>query len=161
MIIGIGSDLCRIDRIAAVLGRHGARFENRCFTPIEQARARRRPGQEADAYAKRFAAKEACAKALGTGMRAGIAWRDMGVVNLPSGQPSMVLTGGALARLQFLTPTGYEGQVHLSLSDDDPYAMAFVVIAAQPLDRAVVQLDDSRTQEKHKSNSPSAQIDRP
>lgn len=133
MIIGIGSDLCRIDRIAAVLSRHGARFENRCFTEIEQARARRRPGQEADAYAKRFAAKEACAKALGTGMRAGIAWRDMGVVNLPSGQPTMELTGGALARLQTLTPSGYDASIHLSLSDDDPYALAFVVIALKSL----------------------------
>ncbi len=133
MIIGIGSDLCRIDRIEQTLVRFGERFEKRCFTDIEQSRADRRPAQRADTYAKRFAAKEACSKALGTGMRHGIAWRDMGVVNLPTGRPTMRLTGGALKRLQELTPKGFEADIHLSLTDDHPYAMAFVVISVNPM----------------------------
>jgi holo-[acyl-carrier protein] synthase len=133
MIVGIGSDLCRIDRIVQTLARFGQRFEHRCFTQTERHRANRRPDQKADTYAKRFAAKEACSKALGTGMRKGVAWRDMGVVNLPTGRPTMLLTGGALERLQELTPIGYEADIHLSLTDDHPYAMAFVVIGLKPL----------------------------
>ena len=132
MIVGIGSDLCRIDRIAQTLSRFGVRFEARCFTDTERARANRRPTMKADTYAKRFAAKEACSKALGTGMRNGVAWRDMGVVNLPTGRPTMHLTGRALKRLQELTPKGYDADIHLSLTDDHPYAMAFVVIGLKP-----------------------------
>lgn len=133
MIIGTGTDLARIDRIAATLERFGARFEARCFTPAERARAARRPLTRADTYAKRFAAKEACSKALGTGMRGGVAWRDMGVENLPSGAPTIRLAGGALARLAAITPPGYEARIHLSLTDDHPYALAFVVIEALPV----------------------------
>ncbi len=133
MIVGIGSDLCRIDRIEDTLARFGARFEARCFTAAEQARANRRPAKRADTYAKRFAAKEACSKALGTGMRRGVAWRDMEVVNLPTGRPTLSLTGGALKRLEELTPPGFAADIHLSLTDDHPYAMAFVVIGLQPL----------------------------
>jgi holo-[acyl-carrier protein] synthase len=129
MIMGIGSDLCRIDRIEQTLARFGERFEARCFTDVERARANRRPAMKADTYAKRFAAKEACSKALGTGMRRGVAWRDMGVINMASGRPTMLLTGGALERLQELTPDGFEADIHLSLTDDHPYAMAFVVIS--------------------------------
>jgi holo-[acyl-carrier protein] synthase len=132
MIVGIGSDLCRIDRIEKTLARFGARFEERIFTDTERARANRRPEQKADTYAKRFAAKEACSKALGTGMRRGVAWRDMGVINLPTGRPTLQLTGGALQRLQELTPIGYEADIHLSLTDDHPFAMAFVVIGLKP-----------------------------
>jgi holo-[acyl-carrier protein] synthase len=138
LIIGIGSDLCRIDRIEKTLAKFGARFEARCFTDIERARAGRRPAQKADTYAKRFAAKEACSKALGTGMRNGVAWRDMGVINLPTGRPTMLLTGGALERLQELTPIGYEADIHLSLTDDTPYAMAFVVIGLKQIATAHV-----------------------
>lgn len=136
MIIGIGSDLCRIDRIEKTLAKFGARFEARCFTDVERARADRRPAMKADTYAKRFAAKEACSKALGTGMRKGVAWRDMGVVNLATGRPTMLLTGSALKRLEELTPTGYEADIHLSLTDDHPYAMAFVVIGVKPIQLA-------------------------
>jgi holo-[acyl-carrier protein] synthase len=138
MIVGIGSDLCRIDRIEKTLARFGARFEARLFTDTERARANRRPEQKADTYAKRFAAKEACSKALGTGMRRGVAWRDMGVINLPTGRPTLQLTGRALERLQELTPIGYEAEIHLSLTDDDPFAMAFVVIGLKPLPQAPV-----------------------
>jgi holo-[acyl-carrier protein] synthase len=134
MILGIGSDLCRIDRIEATLTRFGSRFETRCFTQGEQARANRRPAQRADTYAKRFAAKEACSKALGTGMRRGVAWRDMEVINLPTGRPTLSLTGGALKRLQELTPPGFAADIHLSLTDDHPLAMAFVVIGLRPLE---------------------------
>lgn len=133
MIIGIGSDLCRIDRIEKTLARFGERFEARIFTDIERARANRRPKLKADTYAKRFAAKEACSKALGTGFRQGVAWRDMGVINLPSGRPTLQLTGAALHRLQQLTPIGYEADIHVSLTDDHPYAMAFVVIGLKSL----------------------------
>jgi holo-[acyl-carrier protein] synthase len=132
VIIGTGTDITRIDRIAATLERFGTRFEQRCFTDHERARAARRPLNRADTYAKRFAAKEACSKALGTGMRAGVAWRDMGVVNLPSGTPTLRLAGGALERLLHITPPGFEARIHLSLTDDHPYAMAFVVIEALP-----------------------------
>ena len=132
MILGIGSDLCRIDRIEQTLARFGERFEARCFTQIERDRANRRADQRAQTYAKRFAAKEACAKALGTGMRLGVSWRDMGVINLATGRPTLHLTGGALKRLQEMTPQGFEADIHLSLTDDDPYAMAFVVIGLKP-----------------------------
>ena len=132
MIIGIGSDLCDIRRVEQTLERFGQRFAERCFTPIEQARSNRRAARAAS-YAKRFAAKEACAKALGTGIRKGVAWRDMGVVNLKSGQPTMALTGGAAARLAEITPSGHKAVIHLSITDDHPMAQAFVVIEAVPL----------------------------
>ena len=129
MIVGIGSDLCDIRRLAQVLERHGERFTRRCFTDVERRKAERR-AEQASTYAKRFAAKEACAKALGTGIRDGVFWRDMGVVNRPSGQPTMRLTGGALARLLAIVPAGLEPVIHLSLTDEHPYAQAFVVIEA-------------------------------
>ncbi len=132
MILGIGSDLADIRRVAETLERFGERFTHRIFTEGERARSDRRPAVRAASYAKRFAAKEACAKALGTGLRRGVFWRDMGVVNLPSGQPTLRLTGGAQARLDALTPQGCEAVVHLSLTDDPPYAQAFVVIEARP-----------------------------
>ena len=129
MIIGIGSDLSDIRRIQASLDRFGDRFTQRLFTEIERTRSERKSDRAAS-YAKRFAAKEACAKALGTGMRRGVFWRDMGVVNLSSGQPTVALTNGALARLEAITPPGRRPVIHLSLSDDHPYAQAFVVIEA-------------------------------
>ena len=132
MIVGIGSDLCDIRRLSAVLERHGERFAARCFTDVERQKAERR-ADRAGTYAKRFAAKEACTKALGTGLRAGVFWRDMGVVNRPSGQPTMRLTGGALLRLQSIVPAGHEAVIHLSLTDEHPYAQAFVVIEAVPV----------------------------
>src|SRR5271156_3853704 len=134
MIIGIGSDLCDIRRIEETLGKFGDRFVARCFTEIERRRSDRRAGRAAS-YAKRFAAKEACAKALGTGMRRGVFWRDMGVVNLPSGQPTMKLTGGAAEPLKAMLPPGTEPFIHLTLTDEGPYAQAFVVIEARPLSR--------------------------
>src|SRR6516225_11248571 len=121
MILGIGSDIADARRIAKVIDRHGERFLDRVFTPIERARADRRRNR-VETYAKRFAAKEACAKALGTGLRAGVWWRDMGVVNLPGGQPTMALTGGAAARLKAITPSGYRAQINLSITDDFPIA---------------------------------------
>jgi holo-[acyl-carrier protein] synthase len=133
MIIGIGSDLVDIRRVAKVIERHGDRFLDRIFTDTERAKAERRANNEklvVATYAKRFAAKEACSKALGTGIRRGVWWRDMGVVNLPSGRPSMMLTGGALKRLQVLTPQGLEARIDLSLTDDWPLAQAFVIISA-------------------------------
>ena len=132
MIIGIGSDLCDARRIERAIERHGERFLARIFTDIERARAERRANR-VETYAKRFAAKEACAKALGTGLRAGVFWRDMGVVNLPSGRPTMKLTGGALARLQSITPAGCEARIDLSLTDEGPTAQAIVIITAVPL----------------------------
>ena len=129
MIIGLGSDLADIGRIGATLERFGERFVKRVFTDIERARSERKPDRAAS-YAKRFAAKEACAKALGTGMRAGVFWRDMGVVNLRSGAPTLALTGGAAKRLAAITPPGMTAYIHLSLTDDDPYALAFVIIEA-------------------------------
>ena len=130
MILGIGSDLTDIRRIQGSLDRFGARFTNRLFTETEQARSERKPDPAAS-YAKRFAAKEACAKALGTGVpRRGVHWRDMGVVNLPSGKPTLHLTGGAAERLAAMLPPGSEAVIHLSLTDDHPYAQAFVVIEA-------------------------------
>ena len=131
MILGIGSDITDIRRIEKVIERHGERFLARIFTDTERARAERR-AKSVETYAKRFAAKEACAKALGTGMRAGVWWRDMGVVNLPSGRPTMKLTGGALRRLQVLTPDGFEAQIDLTITDDFPQAQAIVIISAVP-----------------------------
>jgi holo-[acyl-carrier protein] synthase len=131
MIVGIGSDLCDIVRIEETLERFGQRFVERCFTDIERKRSDRRAGRAAS-YAKRFAAKEACAKALGTGLRRGVFWRDMGVINLPSGQPTMRLTGGAAARLAAITPEGCEPFIHLTITDEHPLAQAFVVIEARP-----------------------------
>ena len=129
MILGIGSDLSDIRRVAATLERFGERFTNRIFTEIERTRSERKPDR-ASSYAKRFAAKEACAKALGTGMRRGVFWKDMGVVNARSGQPTLALTGGAAARFAAMVPSGRRGVIHLSLTDDHPYAQAFVVIEA-------------------------------
>ena len=131
MILGIGSDLSDIRRIQASLDRFGDRFRNRCFTEIERRRSEAKPDAAAS-YAKRFAAKEACAKALGTGLRRGVFWRDMGVVNLRSGQPTLALTGGAADRLAELTPQGHRAVIHLSMTDDHPYAQAFVIIEALP-----------------------------
>ncbi len=132
MIIGIGSDLCDIRRIQTSLDRFGDRFPQRVYTEVERARSERK-GDRAASYAKRFAAKEACAKALGTGIRNGVFWRDMGVVNLRSGQPTMALTGGAKMRLDALLPPGTEARIHLSLTDEPPYAQAFVIIEAVPI----------------------------
>ncbi len=132
MIVGIGSDLCDIRRIQDTLDRFGDRFTARLFTETERARSERKPDRAAS-YAKRFAAKEAMAKALGTGVpRRGVHWADMGVVNLPSGKPTVALTGGAAARLEEITPAGHVAVVHLSLTDDHPYAQAFVVVEALP-----------------------------
>jgi holo-[acyl-carrier protein] synthase len=131
MIIGLGSDLCDIRRIQASLDRFGDRFTNRVFTDVERARSDRKPDRAAS-YAKRFAAKEACAKALGTGLRHGVFWRDMGVVNLRTGRPTLALTGGAAERLKAMTPEGCEAAIHLSLTDEVPYAQAFVIIEGLP-----------------------------
>ncbi|MEM9031777.1 MAG: holo-ACP synthase [Pseudomonadota bacterium] len=131
MILGVGTDLCNIERIAGVLERHGDRFRNRVFTKIEQAKAERRH-DVAGTYAKRWAAKEACSKALGTGLRMGIAWKDMAVSNLASGQPVMHVTGWAADRLRDMTPDGYDAVIHVTLTDDHPWAQAFVVIEARP-----------------------------
>jgi holo-[acyl-carrier protein] synthase len=130
MIIGLGSDLCNIERIENSLGRFGERFIARVFTETERAKADRRPFTRAGTYAKRFAAKEACAKALGTGFRQGVFWRDMGVVNLPSGRPTLELTGGALQALAELTPEGHEVRIDLTITDDFPMAQAIVIISA-------------------------------
>ena len=132
MILGIGTDLANIDRIQGVLSRYGDRFRNRVFTETEQAKASRLK-DEAGTYAKRWAAKEACSKALGTGLRMGIAWRDMSVTNLSSGQPVMEVTGWAKNRLDEMTPSDHEAVVHVSLTDDHPWAQAYVVIEARPL----------------------------
>ena len=129
MILGLGSDLCDIRRIQDSLDRFGDRFTRRLYTEVERARSERKTDRAAS-YAKRFAAKEACAKALGTGIRRGVFWRDMGVVNMRSGQPTMALTGGAAARLAAMIPPGHEARIHLSLTDEIPYAQAFVVIEA-------------------------------
>ena len=134
MIVGLGSDLCDIRRIEGVMQRHGDRFLQRVFTELERSRAlRRTESLRASTFAKRFAAKEACAKALGTGFRDGVFHSDMGVVNLRSGQPSLRLTGGALARLQSLTPPGTKAVLHLTMTDEYPYAFAQVTIEAQPV----------------------------
>jgi holo-[acyl-carrier protein] synthase len=131
MIIGLGSDICDVRRIEAALERHGERFLSRIYTATERAKAEGRANR-AETYAKRFAAKEACAKALGTGFRRGVFWRDMGVINLPSGRPTMKLTGGALARLQAITPAGCEARIDITLTDEGPTAQAIVVITAVP-----------------------------
>lgn len=132
MIIGIGSDLIDIRRIESSIGRFGDRFLGRIFTPVERAKSDGR-AQRVASYAKRFAAKEACSKALGTGFRRGVFWRDMGVVNLPGGKPSLQLTGGALRRLEELTPRGHRAQIDLTITDDFPLAQAIVIISAVPL----------------------------
>jgi holo-[acyl-carrier protein] synthase len=131
MILGVGSDLIDIRRIEQTIERHGERFLGRIFTPAERAKAERR-ATRIDTYAKRFAAKEACSKALGTGFRNGVFWRDMGVVNLPSGRPTMELTGGALARLQEITPPGFAARIDVTLTDEYPTAQALVIISAVP-----------------------------
>ncbi len=133
MIIGLGSDLCSIERIEAALTRHGDRFEQRCFTEIERAKAARRPFTRAGTYAKRFAAKEAFSKAVGTGFYRGVYMKDIGVVNAPSGAPTLALTGGAAKRLAEMVPDGHEAVIHLTLTDDHPWAQAFVVIEARPV----------------------------
>ncbi len=134
MIVGIGSDLCNIGRIQASLDRFGARFENRVFTDIERAKARRRPFTIAGTYAKRFAAKEAFSKAVGTGFRQGVFMRDIGVVNAKSGAPTLALTGGAKARMDALAPPGHRLEVHLTMTDDHPWAQAFVILYARPIE---------------------------
>jgi holo-[acyl-carrier protein] synthase len=130
MILGIGSDITDVRRIAKVIERHGDRFLDRIFTPLERSKADRRRNR-IETYAKRFAAKEACAKALGTGFRAGVWWRDLGVVNLPSGRPTFELTGGALRRLQAITPAGYTARIDLTITDEGPMAQALVIISAE------------------------------
>lgn len=131
MIIGLGSDIVDVRRIKGVLDRHGNRFLDRCFTRIEREKADRR-ARRVETYAKRFAAKEACSKALGTGLSHGVFWRDMGVVNLPGGKPTMKLTGGALKRLQAITPEGCEARIDVTITDEGPTAQALVVISAIP-----------------------------
>ena len=133
MIIGLGSDLCNIERIQAVLDRRGERFELRVFTEVERAKAAKRPFTRAGTYAKRFAAKEAFSKAVGTGFYRGVYMKDIGVVNAPSGAPTLALAGGAAKRLAEMTPAGHEAVIHLTLTDDHPWAQAFVVIEARPL----------------------------
>jgi holo-[acyl-carrier protein] synthase len=132
MILGVGSDLIDVRRIERTIERHGERFLARIFTAAERVKADGR-ARRAETYAKRFAAKEACAKALGTGLRAGVFWRDMGVVNLPSGRPTMTLTGGALARLNAMTPVGFKACIDVTVTDEGPMAQAVVVISAVPL----------------------------
>jgi holo-[acyl-carrier protein] synthase len=132
MIIGLGSDLCNIDRIQNSLDRFGERFTNRVFTDKERAKAETRPFTRAGTYAKRFAAKEAYSKAVGTGFKRGVYMKDIGVANLPSGAPTLVLTGGAKERLDALTPAGHAAVVHLTMTDDHPFAMAVVIIEAVP-----------------------------
>ena len=133
MIIGMGSDLCNIERIQNSLDRFGERFELRVFTEVERVKAARRPFTRAGTYAKRFAAKEAFSKAVGTGFKLGVFMKDIGVVNAPSGAPTLALAGGAAARLAQITPAGHEAVVHLTMTDDHPWAQAFVVIEARPL----------------------------
>jgi holo-[acyl-carrier protein] synthase len=133
VIIGLGSDLCNIERIAQSLERWGEKFERRCFTEVERAKAARRPYTRAGTYAKRFAAKEALTKAIGTGFSRGVFHKDIGVVNAPSGAPTLALTGGAAKRLAEMVPHGHEAVIHLTLTDDHPWAQAFVVIEARPL----------------------------
>jgi len=136
MIIGIGSDLCNIERIQASLDRFGERFTNRVFTDVERAKAEKRPFTRAGTYAKRFAAKEAFSKAVGTGFKRGVFMRDIGVVNKASGQPTLHLTGGAKQRVDDMTPSGHAVEVHLTMTDDHPFAQAFVIITASPIQGA-------------------------
>lgn len=133
MIVGLGSDLCNIERIQQSLDRFGQRFTTRVFTDLERAKAERRGPTRAGTYAKRFAAKEAFSKAVGTGFKAGVFMKDIGVVNLPSGAPTLALTGGAKARLDALTPPGHRIAIHVTLTDDHPWAQAFVILEARPL----------------------------
>ncbi len=133
MIVGLGSDLCNIERIQNSLDRFGTRFEQRVFTEVEQAKAARRPFTRAGTYAKRFAAKEAFSKAVGTGFKRGVFMKDIGVVNAPSGAPTLELSGGAKAALDRLIPAGHEAHIHLTLTEDHPWAQAFVIIEALPL----------------------------
>ena len=133
MIVAIGSDLCSIERIQSSLDRFGERFEKRVFTEVERAKAARRPFTRAGTYAKRFAAKEAFSKAVGTGFKAGVFMKDIGVVNAPSGAPTLALSGGAAARLAKIIPANHEAVVHLTLTDDHPWAQAFVIIEARPI----------------------------
>ena len=132
MIIAIGSDLCNIERIQNSLNRYGERFENRVFTDVERAKAASRPFTKAGTLAKRFAAKEAFSKAVGTGFKRGVFMKDIGVINARSGAPTLALTGGAASRLAEITPPGHEAVVHLTLTDDHPWAQAFVIIEARP-----------------------------
>ncbi len=132
MIIGLGSDLCNIERIQNSLDRFGARFEQRVFTQVERAKADRRPFTKAGTLAKRFAAKEAFSKAVGTGFNRGVFMKDIGVVNRPGGAPTLELTGGALLQLEGMIPTGHKPVIHLTLTDDHPWAQAFVIIEALP-----------------------------
>jgi holo-[acyl-carrier protein] synthase len=134
-IIGIGSDLCNIERIQVSLDRFGARFIARVFTEVEKAKAESRPFTRAGTYAKRFAAKEAFSKAVGTGFKRGVFMRDIGVVNQRSGAPTLALTGGAKDRLDAITPAGHRAEVHLTMTDDHPFAQAFVIIVAVPLEK--------------------------
>ena len=134
MIIGIGSDLCNIERIQNSLDRFGERFVNRVFTDVERAKAEKRPFTRAGTYAKRFAAKEAFSKAVGTGFKRGVFMKDIGVVNQPSGAPTLALTGGAKQRLDELTPEGHAADIHLTMTDDHPFAQAFVIITARRIE---------------------------
>ncbi len=134
MIIGLGNDMCEIKRMEATLNRFGERFTMRCFTEIERKKSDGRKNRAAS-YAKRFSAKEACAKALGTGLSNGVFWRDMGVVNLPSGKPTMQLSGGAQKVLQYIVPNGYQPHIHVSITDDGGMAQTFVIIEALPIAR--------------------------
>jgi holo-[acyl-carrier protein] synthase len=136
MIVGLGSDLCNIERIQKSLDRFGDRFTNRVFTDVERAKAARRPFTQAGTYAKRFAAKEAFSKAVGTGFKRGVFMKDIGVINAPSGAPTLALSGGAKAALDALVPEGYEARIHLTLTDDHPWAQAFVIIEALPTAKA-------------------------
>lgn len=136
MIIGIGSDLCNIERIQKSLDRFGEKFERRVFTDVERAKAASRPHTRAGTYAKRFAAKEAFSKAVGTGFKRGVFMKDIGVVNKGSGQPTLALTGGAKQRLDAMTPEGHAISIHLTMTDDHPFAQAFVIITASPLEGA-------------------------
>ena len=133
IVLGLGNDLCNIERIEKSIARFGDRFIDRVFTATETAKANRRTLTRAATFAKRFAAKEACSKALGTGFRKGVFMKDMGVVNLPSGQPTLALTGGAAARLAQMTPPGHRADIHLTITDDHPWAQAVVLITASPL----------------------------
>jgi holo-[acyl-carrier protein] synthase len=146
MIIGFGNDLCDIRRIEQSLARYGERFAQRCFTDVERRKSDARAGRAAS-YAKRFAAKEACAKALGTGFRFGVAWRDMGVVNLASGKPTLRLTGAAAVRLATLTPQGHKAIIHLTLTDEYPLAQAQVIIEAVETAAAMIEAADSEALE--------------
>lgn len=136
MILGLGNDIIDIARIERTIARFGDRFLDRVFTEVERKKSDRR-NQRAASYAKRFAAKEACAKALGTGLRQGVFWRDMGVINLPSGRPTLLLTGGAAEQLKRITPPGYAARIDLTLTDDHPLAQAIVIISGVPLDTSV------------------------